>query len=582
MLSSVVSLSSSSKGFVGLFYIGAQFTLSTVLAGVKNTLSATRTTEIILLPTKCDLSNGTLSNPYVAAMGYATVISATLFFILRAKGFNPPPPTPPGPEYPVPSSSKISPDSVPSQNNRNGMGSEPPSPPPDPGSASADDTPRRNPWWLLLLLALAVGSYIYFTWSSDVDNLSGEIVSYLEQCVLGIWNGWIRVVSAISSAIIHIAQRCWKIAKFLFLGLTTHGVCFIVFAILGRSRRYIARSKFIDLPFIYLGLLGAIFSFILVGCFPLSRSCIWLEYYNGYRAGNYPDVRRINWLASRLSSHLSSLVVSDHQISVIVGGILLVHTIAMFLRGAFLTRSNYTSTVKTMRRRLSRPQFFLHVGLSLSHAIFLCVWALVDAAEKQYSRLNPTVKQHLWQFFSCPKSKASTRVTFLVLSQRYQQWKSAQIEDLYMLLPEFMSTLMAILKASLKICGNTSLAQKLPSHSTVTSILYPWFPRFPMPAEHQNVVVFGKTFGPVFRDTFGPWVDNYLSYKLSRTTVVAGLACSVRHLPASRSTYTYYTSAGLAQVVQRHIPTSSANASLRLIPLLVLLKSSNDIYPSAV
>ncbi|KAJ7911992.1 hypothetical protein B0H13DRAFT_2478898 [Mycena leptocephala] len=103
----------SSKGLVGLFggfFIGAQVTLNMiVLSGLsvpKTSLYATRTTEIVLMPTKCVPSNGTIHLPYVAAMGYAIVIFASLFSILRAKGFGHsqalPDGRPPSPDDPIP------------------------------------------------------------------------------------------------------------------------------------------------------------------------------------------------------------------------------------------------------------------------------------------------------------------------------------------------------------------------------------------------------------------------------------------------------------------------------------------------
>ncbi|KAJ7773180.1 hypothetical protein B0H16DRAFT_1714079 [Mycena metata] len=459
MLSSVVSLSSSSKGFVGLFCIGAQVMLSTFLAGVQNTSSATRTTKLTLLPTKCVLSNGTLSNPYVAAMGYATVIFATLFFILRVKGFThtspgPPSPTPPSPEYPVLSSSKISPGSIPPRHNRSGMGSEPPSPPPDPGSDSADDTPRRNPWWLLLLLiAFAVGSYLYFTRNPDVvETLTGQIVSTMEQYVLGIWDGWTK---AVSTARIYISGHGWQIARIILLALATHCICFTVVAILRRLR-----LSSIDPVFdYYLPTLFAIFPTLLIASSSQYRSFLWLEYHNGYLGGVYPSVQEIN---SRLSSYFSSLAFShSNEISVIFG-VLFAHAIVVSPRGILLIVYGFPSAIKAILAELYRPPLFCAVvGSCLLQSTVVGSLLLLKAGLKQYGRLNPTAKQHLWHWFSCRKSRESTRVTFLVLAQRHRQWKSAQIEDFYELVPEFKYALMATFKASLEIWSNMPIAKKL-------------------------------------------------------------------------------------------------------------------------
>ncbi|KAJ7016576.1 hypothetical protein C8F04DRAFT_1160553 [Mycena alexandri] len=453
MLSSIVSLSSSSKGFVGLFYIGAHVVLSTVLAGVsgvKNGLSATSTTEIILAPTNCVLSNGTLSHPYVAAMGCATVIFAMLFFILRAKGFSYTSPCSPGPppEYPVPSASKISPGAVPPAHHHSGMGSEPPSPPPDPGSDSADDTPRRNPWWLLLLLIVfAAGSYIYFTRSSDSSPLliAGRIASTMDKYIS---DGWTAAVSAISTARIYILRHGRQTAKILLLGLATHCVCFIVFVILRRLRRL---ASAIDPTSNYPPTFLFVFSTLMMASSPHFRSFVWLEYYTGYLAGIYPSVRQITWNASRLLSYLSSLVASHLDESLVIGGVTLAHAIAMSLRGSIRIASSLPFVAKVIFRKLSYPPLFCcFMGLCFGYSMSM-----------QYDRLNPTVKQHLWQWFSCPKSRASTRVTFLVLAQRHQQWKSGQIADFYELIPGFKYALVATFKASLEIWSNIPIPQKL-------------------------------------------------------------------------------------------------------------------------
>ncbi|KAJ7033123.1 hypothetical protein C8F04DRAFT_1105209 [Mycena alexandri] len=474
MLSSIVSLSSSSKGFVGLFYIGAHVVLSTVLAGVsgvKNGLSATSTTEIILSPTNCVLSNGTLSHPYVAAMGCATVIFATLFFILRAKGFSytspcspgpPPSPTPPSPEYPVPSISNSSPGAVPPAHNHSGMGSEPPSPPPDPGSDSADDTPRRNPWWLLLLLIVfAAGSYIYFTRSSDSSPLliAGRITSTMDKYIS---DGWTAAVSAISTTKIYILRHGRQITKILLLGLATHCVCFVVFAILRRLRLL---ASAIDPASNYPAAFLVVFSLLMMASSPHFRSCLWLEYYNGYQGGVYPSIREINFNVSRLSSYLSSLVAShlnEVSVSLVIGGVTLAHAIAVSLRGSIRIASGIPFVTKVALTALSDPSVFCgYVGLCVGHSLVQCFVILLFAASRQYDRLNPTVKQHLWQWFSCPKSRASIRVTFLVLAQRHRQWKSGQIADFYELIPGFKYTLVATFKASLEIWSNIPIPQKL-------------------------------------------------------------------------------------------------------------------------
>ncbi|KAJ7916312.1 hypothetical protein B0H13DRAFT_2323586 [Mycena leptocephala] len=92
--SSALSLFSfSSKGLVGILSglcVGSQVVALVLSSSLKTEFTAvTRTSRTVeIVPTRCVLSNGTLSFPYVAAMGYATLLFAGLVYILRAKGFS--------------------------------------------------------------------------------------------------------------------------------------------------------------------------------------------------------------------------------------------------------------------------------------------------------------------------------------------------------------------------------------------------------------------------------------------------------------------------------------------------------------
>ncbi|KAJ7499754.1 hypothetical protein FB451DRAFT_1206427, partial [Mycena latifolia] len=88
--SSVFSVFSlSSKVFVGLcsgLVIGSKVAVTQFILSIpKDTFRATRTTEIILLPSKCVLSRPPASFSYIAALCYITFIFASVFCILRAK-----------------------------------------------------------------------------------------------------------------------------------------------------------------------------------------------------------------------------------------------------------------------------------------------------------------------------------------------------------------------------------------------------------------------------------------------------------------------------------------------------------------
>ncbi|KAJ7039465.1 hypothetical protein C8F04DRAFT_1255164 [Mycena alexandri] len=92
MFTSTFSMFSSSKGvdgFFGLICVVIQMVLTVVLSEPKTEFTtavrATATVKVVYQPTKCALSNGTGSFPYVAAMGYAAIVSSGLVYILRAK-----------------------------------------------------------------------------------------------------------------------------------------------------------------------------------------------------------------------------------------------------------------------------------------------------------------------------------------------------------------------------------------------------------------------------------------------------------------------------------------------------------------
>ncbi|KAJ7740612.1 hypothetical protein B0H16DRAFT_1566975 [Mycena metata] len=124
MTTSTLSMfSSSSKslgGFFGLICVGIQMVLTVILSDsfkTEFTTTARATTTV-----KMSSSTAPTPFPYVAAMGYATIVFLSLVYILRAKGF--------------------------------GTGDQPPSPPSDADTESnAKKRPNR---WLRLLLVLLV------------------------------------------------------------------------------------------------------------------------------------------------------------------------------------------------------------------------------------------------------------------------------------------------------------------------------------------------------------------------------------------------------------------------------------------
>ncbi|KAJ7750209.1 hypothetical protein B0H16DRAFT_1549854, partial [Mycena metata] len=349
--------------------------------------------------------------------------------------------------------------SVPPTPNCSGTGGEPPAPPPDPGSDNAVNPPRRRPWWLLLLLiVLAVGSYVYFTHNPDLSSvvivaqsLGGQIVSTMEQCVL---DGWTAAASAITLARIYISQQHgWHIAKILVLGLGSHCVCFVGFAVLRRLRRLLPST--IDATAIFVVLIST----LTMTSSSHVRSVMWVEYYTAM----YPSVREITSEASRLSSYLLSLVEPHLTDSLVIGGIVLAHAIAMALRGSIRIASGLPLAAKVILRELSYPPLFCRaVTICFGHSMMMClIFSLRSATRLYYRWLDPTVKQHLRQWVHCRESRESIRATFLWLAQSHQEWKSVQIADSHELLPGFKQALVATFKTLWEIWCNLPIPQKL-------------------------------------------------------------------------------------------------------------------------
>ncbi|KAJ7932123.1 hypothetical protein B0H13DRAFT_2520689 [Mycena leptocephala] len=107
---------------------------------IVNTVDATSTLQVILVPSRCTPSQTTLSHPYIVAISYICLVSIALLSILYSKGFcavsctptspsnAPPNPAPPMPD-PVASSSGANDPSLPARSNVAAGGAPPPPPP---------------------------------------------------------------------------------------------------------------------------------------------------------------------------------------------------------------------------------------------------------------------------------------------------------------------------------------------------------------------------------------------------------------------------------------------------------------------
>jgi hypothetical protein len=256
-------------------------------------------------------------------MGYAIVIFASLFSILRAKGCGHsqalPDGRPPRPEDPIPYDSSVYNRAIPPAYNPIGMGTQPPSPPPDPGSSSSSaKAPRWNRWiWVLLilvLLALVVvleGYFIHFAYPDSPAAASvSRIVSFAKQTLSAIerffHDRWIAAGSWISGVKIYISQNGRQISKILLVALASHSACLLVFGVLRRLRAYVMGFPLRH----YVVLWVCIIAIGVIASFRQLNWAIWIVLYSFWLESNFFSVQGINWAFLHFSTHLSSLAAS--------------------------------------------------------------------------------------------------------------------------------------------------------------------------------------------------------------------------------------------------------------------------------
>ncbi|KAJ6466629.1 hypothetical protein DFH09DRAFT_1381688 [Mycena vulgaris] len=449
--SSVLSLFSfSSKGLAGLFggfCIGAQITFTVVLSAMSGSIpkdsfyDATRTIKIVLLPTKCLLSTGTVSFPYTAAIAYATVTFASLFYIFRAKGiscsFTPSPHRNPDP---TPHNSTQSTSSSPPHNQ---IGAQPPSPPPDSAISGV------------------VGAYVYFTTHDSCKRLtalaafSHHGLSQIEQ---GFFDGCSAVASCILSFKTHISLRGWQYSKILLVALSTHSVSLLVVWALRRIRVNLVKLAGITymVPFPLLLVL------VMIGSSSYLSWIFWIRYYFGNRCGCVPTARGINWNIIHFSSYLSSLAISHFdEISTMIG-VLVIHTSAVCLGTVLLVLSGFPPTISAAFQELSYPPRLRYLLESRVIFISFCyLEALVDFSWQLYRSLPPEAKRLLWQSPSYQHARVDVLHIFWFMLQHYQEWKSAQLDEFHELTAGLSNTLKAGFNSWWDIWSDLPLVQKL-------------------------------------------------------------------------------------------------------------------------
>ncbi|KAJ7775747.1 hypothetical protein DFH07DRAFT_984865 [Mycena maculata] len=426
--SSAFSLFSSSPGVVGLFggfFIVAQLVVPFILSGqTAPKYSATRTIDITLAPTKCDPSSIPTAFPYVAAVGFAAFIFASLFCILRAKGFS--------------FSSSPGPNERPRSE----------SPPPSPGSnSSAQRAPRRYPWlWfiLLILALLAIGilaAYLYFDSRVVVPvnalaSRSSQALSSIEARIRD-WGSEVMVfISDLKTQIfLHGQQYC----EFILFAFAGHCVALLVvlafrplYSLIGSLARIIG-------PVFCTALL---LPAVVISSFSQLSWIFWVTYYLGWGTNRSPVMYEIHQNLSHSTSSLcSSTALSSSYLSLVLGPII-VHASMNGFRTVFLLLIRIPSPSKIGVRHLG-PLLLFNLALCAGTIFMYTVSFFVALSAEQYARWCPRTRRLFCQSFSSPQARDEMREICLVLMHQYQHWKSVEIQDFYKLMRDLQSSFLA-------------------------------------------------------------------------------------------------------------------------------------------
>ncbi|KAJ6591217.1 hypothetical protein DFH09DRAFT_1420229 [Mycena vulgaris] len=464
--SSTLSLFSFSfKGLVGLlggFCIGVQVTASILLSSLsvaKN--SATRTVEIILLPTKCDPSNGAISFPYVALIAYATAIFASLFCILRAKGFtsscnstcNQPSPHGELPSPDDPLHSNASPRAFSPARNRNGISNHPPSPPPEPDSSgSMDEHPRRNSWlfWLLCLLMAVLlllgiaGIYICFTDNHSRAELlvvASRFIQPLSFLETGLFDSFLAVQSYIFILKIYLFLHGLHHLKLFLFGMGAYSA--LIFIDRGCHRLRVRVGRRTSIGSAYLAAVFETFAVMFIASCPPLRWILWAPYY-------YFDgcLFRVSWCSFSLAEK-----------SMILGPALIQLTVTAISTACFILFQSIAPAFSVFSELLTVSRLF-----AVSYTI---VWGPFFAVAF-YFELPPDHTRLIWKYpFLSLRWRQEVLGVYRIAVWEYRDWKSTKIKELHNIISFHLSTLAGLFNFCLETWGTLYFVQKLASHLIV-------------------------------------------------------------------------------------------------------------------
>ncbi|KAJ7740595.1 hypothetical protein B0H16DRAFT_1757844 [Mycena metata] len=515
-LSMFSSSSKSLDGFFGLICVGIQMVLTVVLSDsfkteFTTTARATATVKVVLQPTKCVLFNGTDSLPYVAAMGYATIVFLSLVYILRAKGF--------------------------------GTGDQPPSPPSD-ADTESNAKKRPNRWlWLLLillvsmvLLSLGAGIFVAYLVPSlrvlhPLQAFGVETVRIVERKFLEEWT-W--AASNLSAFATHIFLHGRQHTKIVFLALASHFASIIPGSHV--LRRIYRRVSFLGLKLRETVILVVIVPWSIIAAIPQLRWIFWMMWDT-----SVPPMNDINQEILRIPRHFSLLATKQPVHTVIILGPATVHVAIMCLISLLLGVYRIPgATIRFLSRRLEQDYCLVFA------AVYIVGFPLVFIAD--WNQILPV---------------------FWLWLQRHQAWKSVQKHDFAMLAPKFPHAFMQELHPALELWGSLPWPKKLLIIAPAL-LFYIYFDVIPNVRSLRRIYVKWRNMliaAPaaifyVYRDSI------YIHLIYSDAMEVPTVKADKIPLHLDRQV--------IPQLL-RHIPPSAP--SLHTIPLLVLLKSSNGIYP---
>ncbi|KAJ7667101.1 hypothetical protein B0H17DRAFT_1210493 [Mycena rosella] len=405
----------SSKGFVGLcggLFIGSRVGVTQFILSIpKTSLLATRTTEIILLPTKCVPSTPLISFSCIAALAYTSLIIASVFYIFRAKAVG-----------------RIS--------------SQPPSPPPEAGSSSSADRGRGRSWisWLLIAVIVVIilgGAGLYFSFANHKTGAplpriieTPWIQSLISFSLLerSMYYGMNSATTFFSAVKLHISMHGWHYSKTILLALATHSACVPGAIALDSLRRFaLFLASILWYP------VGAAFvvPMAIISSFSELNWIFWMKWYLGFMDNKLPVriVLEIQEIILDLPSPFYFLEAYESvSISMVVGPTI-IHAATMVFWATILAIAGTPRVARAAIGVLSQRYMVPSLGVSVFIIAFCVCLKATTISTRQYKALDPEIQRLIWQFFSCAQSRAKVWQVYRVLMDEYHEWKSIQIED---------------------------------------------------------------------------------------------------------------------------------------------------------